>query len=207
MESAGTTKNLFILWIVVLILGFGAMAWYKQQPGPVGKIQSHWPQNVSQPLNPFRHNLVLFAHPGCSCTYASIVELEKLLVSHKNKFNVQIYFYYPSDKTKEWTNSTSKTYALKLPNTEVIDDRGGEFARRFGALTSGQAILYSPEGKLVFAGGLTETRGHIGESEGTRSIASAIETGQSLIKSTSTFGCILFSEIEMNKYKKEYSGK
>ncbi len=68
-------------------------------------------------------------------------------------------------------------------------------------MTSGQTMLYSPEGKLYFAGGITESRGHLGPNTGSRTIASVVESGIASLKREHTYGCVLFSEKEIKGYK------
>ncbi len=191
-----------VLWLLLCAASFGALNWYKLKPGPVGKINSFWPQNIPHEHNRTTYNLVLFAHPRCGCTSASLMELEKILVKTKNNLKVKIFFYHPKGESANWSDGESKTMALKLPNTEVYDDDGGEVARRFGAMTSGQTLVYSLEGKLVYAGGITESRGHTGDNTGARSIASVVETGKTIINTQPVFGCVLFSDREMKEYRK-----
>ena len=82
--------------------------------------------------------------------------------------------------------------ARNLPGAEVRLDRDGVESRRFGAETSGAVRVYSPDGRLVFSGGLTSARGHEGDSEGTIAIA-ALLAGTSSAASSPTFGCPLAS--------------
>ncbi|MBC7537712.1 MAG: hypothetical protein H7281_02735 [Bacteriovorax sp.] len=191
-----------VIWLVLCLAGLSALNWYKLLPGPVGKISVFWPHNIPLERDRSVYNLVLFAHPKCECTHASLIELEKLLIETKKKMKVVIFFYHPKGTEPGWTSGDSKDLSLKLKMTEVYDDRGGEIARRFGAMTSGQVMVYNPDGKLVFAGGITESRGHIGSNPGTRSIASVVTKGVPIISNQNTFGCLLFSEQEMKEYQR-----
>lgn len=193
-------------WLLVCVVCFGALNFYKLRPGPVGKIQKSWPVNTPFEYDRNFYNLVLFAHPKCGCTYASLVELEKLLNETNNKLKVKVFFYHPKGSGPTWSEGESRKLALKLPATEVYDDVAGIVARNFGAMTSGQVMVYSPGGELTYAGGITESRGHIGDNQGIRSIASVIATGMPNIQMQPTFGCMLFSAEEIKEYSK-YEGK
>jgi hypothetical protein len=70
-------------------------------------------------------------------------------------------------------------------------DEGGAEARRFGAATSGQALLYDAAGRLVFSGGITPARGHSGDSAGRDAIIRWVERGTAPQKSAFVFGCSL----------------
>jgi hypothetical protein len=76
----------------------------------------------------------------------------------------------------------------------VVADDGGVESQRFGALSSGQALLYGADGRLLFAGGITESRGHQGDNAGESAIAALVlgagRSGQS--SSTPVYGCPLF---------------
>ena len=66
---------------------------------------------------------------------------------------------------------------------------------RFGAATSGQVLLYDPKGQLMFAGGLTPDRGHLGDSPGRQRILSLVKTGAADAKESLVFGCPLGATI------------
>lgn len=194
--------SLMGFWLFALVGSFAALNWYKQLPGAVGVIKTHWPQNVSYDYHHNQYNFVMFAHPKCGCTKASLGELENLIRDTGSKLNVKIFFYHPKKTPASWTETDSKIAAEKIPGVEVYTDEGGEVARRFGAMTSGQVMVYSPQGDLAYAGGITESRGHVGPNNGSRSIASVVESGITNIKTQPTFGCMLFTEDEIAEYKK-----
>jgi hypothetical protein len=72
--------------------------------------------------------------------------------------------------------------------TVVMDDNGTE-ADRFGALTSGHTVLYSPAGHLEFSGGITLARGHVGENPGQRRVISLVSTGRADSNGHEVYGC------------------
>ena len=74
-----------------------------------------------------------------------------------------------------------------------IDNDGIE-ARRFGSSTSGQVMLYNTQGKLLFSGGITASRGHSGDNDGRTAIVALLTQGQALTDETPVFGCQLFGK-------------
>jgi hypothetical protein len=48
----------------------------------------------------------------------------------------------------------------------AVADPDGEEAQRFGAATSGHVLLFDPAGELRFSGGITASRGHVGDNDG-----------------------------------------
>jgi hypothetical protein len=73
-------------------------------------------------------------------------------------------------------------------------DPGGAIARRLGAHTSGQVLVYGRAGELVFQGGLTAARGHEGANRGRDAIRRLVETGAPTEPETAVFGCPLASD-------------
>ena len=66
--------------------------------------------------------------------------------------------------------------------------------KRFGAVTSGQTILYDADGNVEFSGGITLSRGHEGMSTGRSSIESILDGDEPKTRETPVFGCLLTSE-------------
>jgi hypothetical protein len=83
--------------------------------------------------------------------------------------------------------------ASALPNVTVLRDDDGVEAARFGAVTSGQTLLYDANGELIFSGGITGARGHAGDNAGRRALIALLEHKEPFHRLTSVFGCSLFS--------------
>ena len=71
----------------------------------------------------------------------------------------------------------------------------GEESARLGAQTSGQVLLYGPKGDLLFAGGITPDRAHLGDSPGRQRILSLVRTGAADASQSLVFGCALGATI------------
>lgn len=77
---------------------------------------------------------------------------------------------------------------------EIYFDFDGAEAKLFGAETSGQTYLYNKYGQIVFYGGITPSRSHMGDNRGSETIKYWLTTNSILLNNTSTFGCSLMSE-------------
>src|SRR5262245_8604518 len=72
----------FVLWLAGLGAGFSLLWAYKSTPGRIAaKHPEEWPANSVLARDPARHTLVMFAHPRCPCTQASVSELARLMAS------------------------------------------------------------------------------------------------------------------------------
>jgi hypothetical protein len=81
-----------------------------------------------------------------------------------------------------------------MRNVEILRDDDAVEARRFGVFTSGQSLLYAPDGALLFSGGITASRGHAGDNAGIAAIAALARGRGAATTETPVFGCALRSE-------------
>jgi len=192
---------LIAVWFLAIGLGLHTLLTYKGMAGNPGQPPSTWPSNslVSFPVN--KPLLVMFAHPRCPCTKASLGQLEELVARAQNQFDVTVVFYSPEDGSKAWSSSGLVGEARSIPGVRVQFDNGGNLARRFGIETSGHTLVYGADGKLLFRGGITGSRGHLGDNTGFAAVQAIISNHSSLLARTTTpvFGCELFDRCTRNE--------
>jgi hypothetical protein len=184
------------LWAGAVLAGSYELLRYSAAPGPMGKTAARWPEGTHLALSPDRPTLVMFAHPQCACTRASLAELGRMLTRVGPRVAAHVVFMRGTDEA--WTQSSTVARARELPNVEVSFDTTDE-AARFGAATSGHTTLYAPTGERLFVGGLTASRGHEGYSQGQASLIALIEGPELKDASSATpppdhtrvFGCEL----------------
>ena len=141
--------------------------------------------------------LIMFVHPHCPCSRASMGELARVMKQGSGKIDAVAFFYRPHGEPESWCHTDLWNQAQAIPGVRVAVDTEGNEARRFGALNSGQVVLYDSEGHLSFKGGITSARGHEGDNQGRSAIVSLIRQGTSKRQETPTFGCRIF-ENEQN---------
>src|SRR5262249_42161074 len=132
--------------------------------------------------------LVMFAHPRCPCTRASIGELNSLMAHCQGKLSAHVVFYRPIGG-QPWSESDLWRSALAIPGVTVQWDDGGVEARRFHAETSGFTVLYDSQGRLMFAGGITGARGHAGDNAGRSAVVELVLGRVPEHTRTPVFGC------------------
>jgi hypothetical protein len=162
-------------------------------PGPAGHPPSQWPAESRLRLKPDRATLVLFAHPHCPCTRASLEELARILSHGRERVGVYVLFLRPPGFTDEWARTDLWHSASLLPGVEALTDEDGAEARRFGARTSGEVALYDAAGRLRFHGGITPSRGHSGDNIGRDTIVALLRQDAADRSESPIFGCHLFS--------------
>ena len=79
---------------------------------------------------------------------------------------------------------------------KVVFDPDGVEARRFGAETSGHTLLFGADGRLLFSGGITASRGHAGDNAGESAIVALVNNQTPTRTQTLVFGCSLANRTE-----------
>ncbi|HYE19874.1 MAG TPA: hypothetical protein VEA69_15605 [Tepidisphaeraceae bacterium] len=155
-----------------------------------------WPANVGVARSDGSPALVLAVHPRCPCSRATIGELAKLMTDCRGRVTATVLMLRPAGVPAGWERTGLWDAAAAIPGVTVVADDAGRAAGRFGAATSGQALLYGADGRLLFAGGITESRGHSGDNAGrsalTASILGGAPTDTSAVVRTPVYGCPLF---------------
>lgn len=182
----------------------------QQAPAFSSAAESKWPARTK--LLPYQSqgHLLVFVHPYCPCTLATLKNLQDLSIPETVTVSVVQLRNRNLESIHTPFSGISRIVEKKGWNL-VLDDDGME-AKTFGATTSGECMLFSPTGSLLFAGGITASRGHSGENTGLDLLSGMIQqigkkpplasqmptTPQLAKKLTSsqfpTFGCPLFSE-------------
>lgn len=182
------------VWLLAAAVGAWALASYGNAPGSAGQTPESWPADSQIVLPHDRPILMMFAHPQCPCTRASVAELNRLLTRCNDKVVVQVIFIKPPGLPHEWTQTALWQSAAAIPGVTVDADPDGAEARRFGAESSGHVVLYDQRGKLLFNGGITSARGQAGDNAGENVIVSLVTDQDTQIRNTPVFGCGLFDE-------------
>lgn len=180
-----------LAWLAAALGGLHLLRQYEATPGAADKALDQWPAASSMVRGRELPTLVMFAHPRCPCTRASIAELATLLTHHQNQIDARVCFFQPADATEDWSDTALCAAAAAIPGVKVEFDRNNVEAQRFGARTSGHTLLFDREGKLLFSGGITAARGHVGDNDGRTTIETLLTGGPPALDETQVFGCPL----------------
>jgi len=189
-----------VAWTTAIIAGFWSLERYKSNGGRAEAISIDGLRSVGraeeQSAGPMR--LVMYVHPHCPCTRASLTELAKLVEAGGGRLTTEVVVVAEPGMDAGWKQGAIVRAAEALKGVRVRTDETGEEAARVGAYTSGHTVLFAADGTPLFCGGVTRSRGHEGESSGTRAIRglladsmlAAIAKNECL--SAPVFGCALF---------------
>jgi hypothetical protein len=138
-----------------------------------------------------KFRLLMFVHPQCPCSQASLSELELLMRHCAASLDAKVFFVQPQGLDEAWLKGALWKRASAIPGVEVAVDKQGKEAALFGAETSGSVCLYAPDGTLRFQGGITGARGHEGDNVGLSFIEQSVLEGRPGLSRTAVFGCSL----------------
>lgn len=187
-----------LLWIAISFAGLSSLTKYKAEPGSQGVASAGWPAGSRLRRDPDRPTLVLFLHPRCPCSRASLEELVAILSRAGHRARVLVALYRPSAEPESWGKTDVWRKAADLPGVTALFDLDGMEARRFGASTSGHAVLYDAGGRLRFSGGITGARGRLGDNPGRRAVIEFLVSGASRGAGAPVFGCPILEDDEVN---------
>jgi hypothetical protein len=183
------------VWIVAVVAGLSVLWAWENTPGASGDAPAQWPAGSALSRAADTPTLILFAHPQCSCTRASLAEFAEILARATARPRAYVVFLKPVGVGLDWEKTDLWRTAASLPGVSVIRDDAGLEATRFGVITSGQTMLYDESGALLFSGGITGARAHAGDNAGRASIVALLNQRTTDVSLTSVFGCALFAEV------------
>jgi hypothetical protein len=182
-------------WLVAVSGAFAIVWKYKSTPSAEGVLApARWPASSAVARSANRATLLLFAHPRCACTRASVAELARMMARFHDRLEARVLFWTPRDGPSDWNATDLWSSAARIPGVTVLRDEEGREASRFAVATSGGVVLYDARGRLLFQGGITAARGHEGDSFGQERIASLLTTGAADRADAPVFGCALEQE-------------
>jgi len=178
-------------WFLVVAAAMGGLWRYKTTAGEPSRAPSMFPSASRLAREHDRPLLLMFAHPQCTCTRASFAELRVLMNEFQGRVTAHVVFLAGGGDTGSWSASDSRGLARSIEGVRVEEDRDGTEASMFGAATSGSVLLYGRDGRLLFHGGITGARGHVGDNPGRDELTHLLRGDTTAAAPTPVFGCSL----------------
>jgi hypothetical protein len=183
------------LWLALVLGGMLALGRYKSTAGEVAHAPAAWPKGTTLPRAAGRPTLLMFAHPFCPCTRASMAELARLMTKANGALDAHVVFVRPDGASGTWEDTELWDSARAIPGVTAHLDANAQEAERFASLTSGQVLLYSVNGELQFEGGITPARGHEGDNAGVERVLALAGGADAGLTDTPVFGCPLHDPV------------
>lgn len=191
MQRESVLFLLVLPWCIAVACGFSILITYSSMAGSGSDSPTNWPNGIELVHANAGYTLLVFIHPKCPCTFATVSELERLVAEINHPCQIVFLLDCPRLKQAEWSRSALASRCNAFPGGRVVLDFDGEMATRFQAKNSGQCLLYL-KGKLLFQGGVTTERGHEGQSLGRIALRQMLSGQRTILRRTPVFGCELF---------------
>jgi hypothetical protein len=187
--ATGLKWTLFVLvWLALVSFGLRQRFLHATTPAVSEPAPKVFPAASRLPRAPDKSTLFMFVHPECPCTRASLHELSGLLVDQSAKVSA-VLVVASALSGEPWQSTASGSIAQGIPGLAVFDDRDGAEAVRFGVHASSEVVLYDAQGRLQFSGGITESRGHVGDNVGLQTVKRLIEHSAPAAQQNPVYGC------------------
>jgi hypothetical protein len=193
IKCRGWSVVAVIVWVLGIGFGLRYQAQYDFLPAATKPAADRWPVESQCRLSADHPTLVVFIHPRCGCTRASLTELAKLMSVCHGRLETQLVFLMPSSVDVEWSNTDLWSRATRIPGVVCRLDSEGIEHELFHASASGELFLYRPNGDLVMHGGMTPSRGQSGDNRGRKAIEQFVLHNIEPAGRTHVFGCELES--------------
>jgi len=182
------------VWLLTIATGLAMLEDYENAPGIAARPPERWPADSRIARLAGTPTLVMFVHPLCPCSRASIEELDRIMAQADVPPAADVVFLVPAGTAGYWGRTALWRHARRIRGVTVVRDDDGAEARRFDAATSGQTVLYDGAGRLLFSGGITGSRGHAGDNAGRDTILARLadaSEADAARAATPVFGCSL----------------
>lgn len=179
------------IWSALLFTGHVVLFEYEMTEGPLGNSKRIFPEKSTVQLTHGRQNIVLFLHPACPCSAATVDEFHELMSEGENDSIGKVVFFMPPEQESEWALLPLISSVKRIRNVSISYDPNGSQADLFGATTSGHVLIYDGRGVLQFSGGITGSRGHTGDNKNLEIAKNTIIARSPKFATTPVFGCSL----------------
>lgn len=194
-----TLSFLTVLWLGTISSGVSILWTYALTPGKTANPLSQWPAETALLPGQNTPTLIVFIHPQCPCSRATIRELAGILAHCQGKIDTQVAIYKPLGSDAAWEQTDLRRAAEEIPGVKIVLDLEGADAKRFSATTSGHTLLFDRDGTLIFGGGITSARGHEGLSIGRSCICNFLIDGKAEPTAAPVYGCPLYESISQSR--------
>lgn len=191
--KSATTSAFALIWLCSIIFGLRVLWVYDTKPGLTAQSSDQRPSSSAVLRWEGNAAILMFAHPHCPCTRASLAELARIMSHSPHSLSAWVLFYRPENSPSGWEKTDLYAQAKATPGVRAFTDVDGKEARRLHAMTSGHTLVYDVSGKLVFSGGVTSSRGNEGDNPGSEAIIARMSGCKNQITRTPVFGCSILN--------------
>lgn len=181
-----------VLWLILVSAGFGLLLRYGATPARTAlQPPERWPAATYLARAASLPTIVQFIHPRCACSRASLAELERLMARLAGRAEARVVIVRPRGDAADFDVAALEQRVRRIPAAVAATDADGSESAAFGVAASGTTLLYGSDGRLLFAGGITSSRGQEGPSFGKERVFALATDGHADRVDSPVFGCSL----------------
>ena len=187
-----------VVWCASAAVGWAWLAHFSSTPGQQDSAPLLLPERLaalSFAGSSGSKQLFVVLHPQCSCSRATVSELSRILSHNPQAARVTVLLYQPGALPPHWKAANALAEQIEELRVAAVSDIDGRYAAALHASTSGEVILYSGDGRLLFQGGITSQRGHEGDSFGGAELSRALQGRTPVVSKTAVFGCPVLNRL------------
>ncbi|HEX7604290.1 MAG TPA: hypothetical protein VF316_21880 [Polyangiaceae bacterium] len=189
---------LLIAWVAALAVSMVMVYFHGNVAARTVPSVPTWPSTATLTRARGLPTLVMAAHPLCPCTRASLDELNVIMNRFQGKVTAYVLFIHPAGTDATWDAASTRARAGEIPGLVALTDLDGVESARFHLSVSGQIALYDANGKLVYSGGITGSRGHAGDNAGRELVSTWLEQGSAAGDHQPVYGCGLVDPVSQH---------
>jgi hypothetical protein len=175
-------------WLTLIGAGLVLVSHFENTSQASSTQSTQWPADSPVQLAQQGNTLLMFAHPHCPCTKASLQELGRILQKSRQPIVAHVFFVSPARYPSKWTLTDLWRNAAAIPGVAVHGDPDCAAANQFGVETSGHVLLFNSAGKLLFRGGITTECGRDGDNPGAENLAERLNAHNTSLAEAPVFG-------------------
>ena len=191
-----TTRIVVMFWLFAVLESSIFLTSYQLRSDQPGVVAS-WPSASKIKRTHDSEHLLLFIHPKCVCSHATIDQLKQVLPLSPNDCQFSVAVYCPDGKSQSWLETRLADTIADLKPDEIRLAVDGYEAQQFGVTTSGHLLHFDNNGSLKFSGGITSSRGHRGDCIALKSLKKTLSrksVHHSQLVTFPVFGCTIRSQ-------------
>src|SRR5712692_427394 len=115
LRKQAVTSAAVVLWIPAVAFGINVLWKYSTTPGHPGAPPLDWPASAPVERVNGRAALVMFAHPLCECSKATLGELAIIMAHAPGQVDADVFFYLPAREPGTWARTDLWRSAGAIP--------------------------------------------------------------------------------------------
>src|SRR5437870_74979 len=112
-------------WAAAVLAGFSLLTIYKGTAGEATAAPATWPADSRIERATDGPTLIVFAHPHCVCTRATIAELAHLMARAPMRPRLYVAFHLPKGAKADWRDTDLWKSAARIDGARAFADEDG----------------------------------------------------------------------------------